>query len=63
MDLSAQRFSHLTATNVRNGVQRKAVEQLVVVQQILPDAVDNQMQQLMPLVQEQCHGKVANLLF
>jgi hypothetical protein len=61
VDLPAERFSHFPATNVCDGVQRKTVEQLIVVQQILPDAVENEMQKLVLLVQKQRHGKVANL--
>jgi hypothetical protein len=44
-------------------MQRQAVEQLIVIQQILPNAVNHQMQKLVFLVQEQRHGKVANLFF
>lgn len=63
MDLSTQGLSHFPTTNVRNRVESQAVEQLVVIQQVLSYAVDDQVQELVLLVQEQGHGEVANLLF
>jgi hypothetical protein len=44
-------------------VQSEAVEQLVVVQQIFPYAVDDQMQKLVLFMQHEGHGKIANLFF
>ena len=62
MDLAAQRFAHLPASNVGDGVQGQAVEQLIVVEQVLPYAIDDQMQQFVFLVEEERHGQVADLL-
>lgn len=62
MHFTTQRLSHFSSTHVRNCVQRQAVKQLIVIQKILPYTVDHQMQELVLLVEEQGHGKVANLL-
>lgn len=62
MHLSAQRLSHLPATHVRDRMQGETVEELIVVEQIFPDAVDDQVQQLVLLVEEEGHGQVPDLL-
>jgi hypothetical protein len=43
-------------------MQGQTVEKFVVVEEVLPDAVDDQMKQLMLLVEEQGHGEVPDLL-
>lgn len=63
MHLGAKRLAHLPATNIGNSMQSQAVEKLVMIQQILPDAVDDEVQQLVLFVQEERHGKIADLLF
>jgi len=62
VDFGAKRLAQLLAADVRNGMQRQAVVELVVVQQVLADAVDHQMEELVLLVQEQRDGEVADLL-
>lgn len=62
MDLGAESLPHFPSSYIGNGVQCQTVEQLVVIQQILPYAVHDKVQQLMLLVEEQSHGKIANLL-
>lgn len=62
MNLSTQSLSHFPATNVGNRVESQAVEQLIVIQQVLSYTVDDQVQELVLLVQEEGHGQVTNLL-
>lgn len=50
MDLAAQHLAHLPAADVCDGVEGKAVEQLIVVQQILPDAVEDEVHELVLFV-------------
>lgn len=60
--LPAERLSHLAASNIGNGMQSETVEELVVVKEVLPNAVDHKMEQLVLLMEEQRHGQIANLL-
>jgi hypothetical protein len=62
VDFRAQGLAQLFATDVRNGVQCQAVVQLIVVHKVFPDAVDDQVYQLVLLVQEKGNGKVSDLL-
>lgn len=62
MHITTKNFTHLPATNIGNGVQGEAIEQLIVIQQIFPNAVEDEMQELVFLVQEQGHGEVSDLL-
>ena len=52
VDLCTQCLSQLLATDVRDRVQRQAVVELIVVQQVLPDAVNDQVQQFVFFVEE-----------
>ncbi len=62
MHLPAQGFSHLPASHVGDGVECQAVEQLIVVEQVLSYTIDDQMQQFVLFVEEEGHGEVADLL-
>jgi hypothetical protein len=62
VDFRAQGLAQLFATDVRNGVQCQAVVQLIVVHEVFPDAVDDQVYQLVLLVQEEGNGEVSDLL-
>lgn len=42
VDLSAQCFAHLAATNIGNRMEREAVKELVVIQKVFPYAVHNE---------------------
>lgn len=44
-------------------MQGQRVVELIVTCQVLPDAVDDQMEKFMFLMEEQGHGQVSNLLF
>ena len=44
-------------------MKRQAIEELIVAHQILPYAVDNQMQEFMLFMQEERDGEVADLFF
>jgi hypothetical protein len=50
VDFGAQCFSQFLSTHVGNRMQRQAVVELIVVQQVLPDAVNDQVQQFVLLV-------------
>ena len=63
MNLSAQSFSHLPTSHIGNGMQGQAVVELVVIEQILADAIDDEMKQLMLFVQEQGDCQVSDLFF
>lgn len=54
-----ERLSHFHATEVGNGVKGKAVEDLVVVLEVLADRVDDQAHNVRVFVHEQRHGKVS----
>lgn len=41
VNLSAERLAHFATTNICNCVQSKAIKQLVMVQKVLPYAVDD----------------------
>lgn len=62
MHLSTESFSHFAASNIGDGMQGETVEELVVVKQILANAVDHKMEQLVLLMEEQRHGQITNLL-
>lgn len=62
MDLHAQGLSHLSSADIGYGMQGQAVEELIVVEEVFPYAVDDQVQQLVLFVEEQGHGKVSDLL-
>lgn len=62
VNLAAQGLAHLPATDIGNRMEGKAVEELVVVEEVLSYAVDDQMQEFVLLVEEKRHGEVANLL-
>ncbi len=62
MYIPAQSLPHLPPSNIGNSMQGQTIEQLVILQQILPDAIHNQVKQLMLLVQEQRDRQIANLL-
>jgi len=61
VDLSAQCLAHLAASHVGDGVEGETVEQLIVVEQVLPYAVDDQMQQFVFFVQKERHGEIPDL--
>lgn len=63
MDISAQCLSHFPTTNVRDRVEGQAVEELIVIQKVLANAVDHQMQEFVFFVEEQGDSQIANLLF
>lgn len=44
-------------------MQRETVVELIVIQQVLPDAVNNQVQEFVFLVEEEGDGEVSNLFF
>lgn len=52
MDFAAQGLAHLPAADICDCVQGKAVEELIMVQEVLSYAVDNQMQELVLLVKK-----------
>lgn len=62
MDLSSQRLAKLPTTDISHGMQRQAVVQLIMIQQILADTIHDQVEQFMLLVQKQSHGEIADLL-
>lgn len=62
MDLGAEGLAHLSPTHIGNGMQSQTVEELIMVQQIFANTVHDKMQQLVLLVEEERHGKIANLL-
>lgn len=62
MDLISQSLTHLLTTDIGNRMQRQTIIQLIIIQQILPNTINNQMQQFVLLVQEQRNGQVPNLL-
>lgn len=62
MYFCAQGLSHLSSTDIGNGMQSQAIEELIVIEKIFPYAVYNQVQQFVLFVEEQGHGKVPNLL-
>src|SRR4051812_4660864 len=62
MHLPAQGLPHFPASDIGNGVKSEAVEQLVVVKQILPYTIHHQMKELVLFVQEERHGEVPYLL-
>lgn len=62
MYIGAQSLSHLPTSDISNRMQRKTVEQFIMVQEIFANTVDNQMEQLMLLVEEKSDGQIANLL-
>lgn len=63
MNIGGKRFTHLAPTHIRDSMQCETVMELIITDQILPDTVDDQMQQFMLLMQKQRHRKVPNLLF
>lgn len=63
MDIGAKSLAHLSPPHIRNSMQRQAIIQLIIVQQIFPDTVNNKVEQLMLLVKEKSDGQVSNLLF
>ena len=63
MDVGTERLSHLTPSNIGDSMKRQAVVELVIVQEILLDAVYNQMQKVVGLVEKQSDGEISNLLF
>ena len=62
MDITAQCFAHFPAAHVGNSMQSQTVVQFVDVVEILPDTVDDEVQELMLLMEEECDGKVTDLL-
>ncbi len=50
--LRAQSFAHLPASHIGNGMQGKAVKQFVVIEEVFPDAVDDEMEELVLFVEE-----------
>lgn len=63
MNIRSQSLTHLPPTNISNSMQRQAIIQLIIIQQVLPNTINNQMQQLMLLMQKQRNGQIPNLLF
>jgi len=63
MYIPTQRLPHLPPSYIGNSMQCQTIEQLIILQQILPDAIHNQVKQLMLLVQKQGNRQIANLLF
>ena len=62
MYVTTQSLAHLPSADICDGMQRQAIEQLIVTLQILPDTVDYQVKQLMLFMQEQGNSQVSNLL-
>jgi hypothetical protein len=62
MHFCTQRLSQLLAADIRNRVQRQTVVELIVVEQVLPYAVDDEVYQLVLLVQEQSNSEISDLL-
>lgn len=62
MDFSPQRLAKLATSNVSHCMQRQAVIQLIMIQQILANTIDDQMEQLMLLMQKQGDGEIPDLL-
>ena len=52
MNIIRQRLAHLPPTNISHRMQRQAIIQLIMIQQVLPNTVHHQMQQLVLLMQE-----------
>ena len=63
MYIPTQCFPHLPSTNIGNRMECQAVVQLIVIQQILSDAVDDKVQQLMLFVKKEGNSKISYLLF
>ena len=63
MYIATQGFSHFSATDIRDRMKGETIVKFVVVQQILSDAVHDQVQELMLLVEEECNSEVTYLLF
>jgi hypothetical protein len=61
--IATEGLSQFTATDIGYRMKRQTVEKLVDVKEILSYAVDDQGQQFVLLVEEECHGKVSNLFF
>ena len=62
MYIPAQSLPHLPPSNIGNSMQCQTIEQLIILQQILPDAIHDQVKQFMLLVQKERHRQIANLL-
>lgn len=61
MDIGTESFAHLPSADIGNCVECQTIIQLVVVQQVLLDAVYDQMEKVVFLVEEQRDGEIANL--
>ena len=44
MDFRTECFAHLSTTNIGDGVQSEAIEELVVIEEVFPDAVDDEVE-------------------
>lgn len=62
MDIRTQGFTHFPPTNIRNGVQRQAVVELIMIQKVLFDAVDDEVKEVVALIEEKCNGEISYLL-
>lgn len=63
MHVRTEGFTHLSASDIGHRMQRQAIIQLIHIEQVLPDTVDDQVEELMLLVEEQGNGQISNLLF
>lgn len=61
MYVGTQRLSHLLASDIGNCMQGQAVVKLIVIQKVLPYAVDHKVKEFVLLVQEEGNGKISYL--
>ena len=63
MNVATQGLAHFSSTHIGNGVQCETIVQLVVIEEVLPNAVDNKMEEVMLLVEKQGNSEIADLFF
>jgi len=63
VNFARQRLSKLSTADVGHRMQCQAVVQLIMIQQVFPNTVDDQVKQLVLFVQEQGNSQIPNLLF
>lgn len=61
VDFAPQCLSEFPATHISHRMQRQTIVQLIMIQHVLPNTVNDKMEELMLLVQEQGHGQVPDL--
>jgi hypothetical protein len=62
VNIATQGLSHLSASDIRNGMKSQAIVKLIDAHKILPNTIDNQMEEFVLLVEEERHGEISNLL-